>query len=371
MVSCLRVLGLLLAGGLVAVAAPLFANETGASGTAIAVAATRPPPPPEKPRSQFVFSLLPKSFQKHPSLDFHVITEMTPAGRKLPEPAPGHPVYYLEQAGKFTQLGHNAPANEHPPAAADLTRGMERALAESNYLPATPKTALPAIVVVFNYGSFARFSTDAYDFQQMSEMEDLFANADPSQATPGDFLQTGEDRDADSLLPIVLSTPEARTDVLQRAELIGGDKFAAELAKALNQEASYKQAQPAMGMPQIEATSPFHQFMNENASTMDLVEESFSSCYFVIASAYDYAAMRHGRRILLWRTKMTVNSMGISMGESLPSLVLSAGPYFGRDMTEPVTLSRKIDRQGEVKLGTPRVIDYSEAPASGAPTTRK
>ena len=64
----------------------------------------RPPPPPEAPRSAFVFSLLPKSLQKHPELDYHVICEMTDAGRKLPPPTPQRPVYYIEQPGKFTQL---------------------------------------------------------------------------------------------------------------------------------------------------------------------------------------------------------------------------------------------------------------------------
>jgi hypothetical protein len=44
--------------------------------------AIAPPEGFKEPR--WVFSLLPKSMQKDPRLDYTVITEMTPAGRKLP-----------------------------------------------------------------------------------------------------------------------------------------------------------------------------------------------------------------------------------------------------------------------------------------------
>lgn len=324
----------------------------------------RPPPPAEKPQSPFVFQLLPKSFQKHPALDFHVITEMTAEGRKLSPPTPAHPVYYLAQAGKFSQLGHNTPANEHAPDVTELTHAMQRALAESNFVPATPASPLPSIAVVFNYGSFARFSTDSFDLQQMSTMEQLTQDADGG---PTLFLPTDGDRGADALLPMVLSDPIARKDVLERAELIGGDKFARELKDVLNQEALHKQAQSSLLPAAMEFSSPFHRFMNANTEMMTLVEESFSSCYFVIASAYDYVAMKKGQRVLLWRTKMTVNSSGIAMSESLPSLVVAAGPYFGRDMPAAVTLTRKITREGKVEVGTPRVVDYSEPTTS--PTT--
>lgn len=315
-----------------------------------------------------MFELLPKAFQKHPRLDFHVITEMTDAGRKLTPPTSRQPVYYVEQAGRFTQLGNNTPGNEHAPSVTELTHAMQRALASDKYLPAQPGGPLPALAVVFNYGSFARFSTDFYDFQQMLTMDQLSQSSDPNAGPAAPFMPSDGDRDAESLLPIVLSSPEARQDVIRRADLIGGNKFARELSKAINDEATYQQGRGDTGTwSGFEISSPFHQFLNRNRDTMDLVEESFSSCYFVIASAYDYVAMRHGRRVLLWRTKMTVNSSGISMGESLPSLVTTAGPYFGRDMTAPVTLTRRIDREGKVEVGEPVVVPDAPAPDAAPP----
>lgn len=328
-------------------------------------------------RSQFVFSLLPKSFQRHPSLDFHVITELTPEGKKVAPPTADRPAYYIAQPGKFTQAGNNTPANEHAPDLTVLTHAMQRALASSHYVPATPGSPLPAIAVVFNYGSFARFSTEAYDFETDQAMAQLNEQARDTAArsggdAPGDlmtgsFAGSDSDRDADSLLPIVLAHKQERDDVLRRAALIGGDKFAHDLAEAFNQEAKYREAGGGAGLsPSMDGASPFHRFINANEESLMLVDESFSGCYFVVASAYDYVAMKHGQRVLLWRTKMTVNSSGIAMSESLPSLVVAAGPYFGKEMTTAVTLTRKIDREGRVEVGEARVVE-DPVPATPPP----
>lgn len=343
--------------------APISGLGPSSAAAAPAEPASGPAPLPQpKPRSKWVFSLLPKSLQRHPSLDFHVITELTPAGRRIAPPTARHPAYYLEQVGKFRQFGNNTPAGEHPPPVPLLEHAMQRALASANYRPATPRSPLPSVVVVFNYGSFARFSTAMADLQQSLALDQLNQGSDPNSAPESPIISGGGDRDAESLLPMVLSNPQDRTDVLQRAELIGGEKFAHALAKAINDEAIYEQANGGgsfMGMP--DASSPFHRFLNENDTVMDLVEESFSSCYFVVASAYDYRAMREGRHVLLWRTKMTVNSIGISMTESLPSLVVTAGPYLGREMPGPVTLTERINREGKVEVGKPRVVEYLDS----------
>jgi hypothetical protein len=334
-------------------------------------AGSLPPPAPPKSR-QWVFSLLPKSLQRRPSLDFHVITEMTAEGKKVTPPTAGQPTYYLEQPGKFTQLGNNTPANEHEPAVTELERAIRRSLAASNYLPADPKTPRPRIAVVFNYGSFARFSTDADDFQQTVAVEQLNQkqlDADPNAVPIDPFIPSGEERDVESLLPLVIAHQHQRADVLQRAELIGGTKFARQLSSVLDQEANYEQSYAGLTPVAEDMSSPFNRFRNANEHLMGLIEESFSSCYFVVASAYDYPAMAQGKRVLLWRTKMTVNSSGISMTESLAPLIVTAGPYFGRDMTDSVTVTRTISREGRVEIGTPIVVEDhpGDAPAPNSP----
>lgn len=312
--------------------------------------------------SRFNFSLLPKSFQRRPSLDFHVITELTPEGKKRPTPTAAEPVYYIAQPGQFTQMGDNVYGGETPPDVERLTHAMETALASSEHRKASPTTPLPTLAVVFNYGSFARFSMAFHDMQDDMMLAEL-------ELTDGPLLRS-EDRDVEALVPILLSHKKERDEVLRRASLIGGENFSRQFAKALAEEATYRSGDDALrnlGFSASRATGPFQQFRSANENLTMLVEDSFNGCYFVIASAYDYIAMRKGQKVLLWRTKMTVNSFGISMTESLPALVQAAGPHLGKEMTEAVTLTRAISRDGSVKLHEMQVLE-TDVPLPKAPT---
>lgn len=313
--------------------------------------------------SRFSFSLLPKSLQMRPALDFHVITEVTAEGRKLAPPSAANPVYYIAQPGKFTHLGNNGFGGDKEPNLERFTQAIEAALASGNFLKASPTSPLPAIAVVFNYGTFPRFSMDFHDMKDDQALADMgFAD--------GPMLRS-ENRDIRALLPVVIANKAEREDILKRAAIIGGEKFSLNLAKALNEEAVHRSGSDtlsSLGFNSSEAASPFHRFMNENENLMMLVEDSFNGCYFVIASAFDYVAMKKGQRVLLWRTKMSVNSSGINMTESLPSLVRAAGPYLGKEMPDAVTLTRRINRGGRVDFGETRVMETDVAsPGSPAP----
>jgi len=318
--------------------------------------------------SRFTFSLLPKSLQRRPTLDFHVITELTDEGRKLAPPTAAKPVYYVAQPGQFTQLGNNITAGETPPNVERLTRAMETALVSGDYLKASPTTPPPAIFVVFSYGSFARFSMDFYDREDDLKLAELEDASDPGSLFSGPMLRS-DDRDVSALLPIVLSHKMEHDEILRRAGLIGGEKFARDLAKVLAEEEVNRSASEALrslGFVSIDAASPLRRFMNANENLMMLVEDTFSGCYFVIASAYENTALKKGQRVLLWRTKMTVNSSGINMTESLPTLVQAAGPYLGKEMADAVTLTRRI-QGNNVEIGEMRVIE-TNVPLPGVTT---
>lgn len=317
---------------------------------------------------KFVFSLLPKSLQRNPALDFNVITEMTAEGKKFPKPTAKQPLYYVAQPGKFMQMG-TEPANERPPPVADLERAMQKALATNGYLAHIDSGPAPRLAVVFNYGSFARFSTDFEDFEAETIAEQAYQDAinqvpPPNPPPEPPIAPMGSPVSADQLLPYVLSDVVKRRDVLERATLIAGAKFASELGDAISREITYRIGGGGGGAPpEDDPNSPFNRFRNKNDKLLAFVEDSFSSCYFVIASAYDYAAMAKGNRILLWRTKMTVNSSGVSMTESLPTLIATAGPYLGREMSEAESISKRISREGHVQIGTATVVDDSVKPA--------
>ena len=148
---------------------------------------------------------------------------------------------------------------------------------------------------------------------------------------------------------------------LERAALVGGKKFAAKAA-AMMQERDDQMQMDDPHIAQIvppevlEFINPFHQYEMTSAKHSSMLEQARSQLYYVIASAYDYAAAAKNQRRLLWRTRMTVDSRGVSQTQSLPALIMSAGPLFGKDMAEPEVLAPHV-KEGVVEVGTPTVVE--------------
>ena len=299
-----------------------------------------------------VFSLLPKSFQKNPRVEFNVITEMTKEGRQAPQATPATPIYYLSKPGAFVQLGPGAAAGEKPPAVERMEKVMEAALAQNGYIGAS-KDHPPTVVIVYSWGSHS------------SPLQDNIVDPEASPST--------------------VSNEVLINDMIARARLVGGEKFATELIKAMAEEGAAKRATPK---PRIDPTgtvdaqpnimgdgagamtsifSPVERFRRSSDKNSGLMEDITGSVYFVVATAYDFVSATTNSKILLWRTKMTVNSSGIAMPETLPALITAAAPYFGKDMAEVEVLGQRINRAGAVRLGPLEVKDYYENSAATPP----
>jgi hypothetical protein len=149
-----------------------------------------------------VFSLLPKSFQRNPVVDFTVITEMTDEGRKVAAPSSGNPVYYETGMGTYLQLGQGTPAGEKSPAMAELEKQLRGALAANGYLPAKLPKHQPSIQIIFYWGSHSPGWEDAN--ADDAAAADQAANPDVIPPISGTAY-------AEDLLPLVLKTwPDAR-----------------------------------------------------------------------------------------------------------------------------------------------------------------
>lgn len=312
--------------------------------TAAFASAAEEPTGPIKARNdaakpKFVFSLAPRSMQANPTLDMTVITEVTPEGKSRKPATPSEPLYYEAAPGGFRQMG-SASANENEPAQEMMESIMKRGLSRNGYLPhdgANP----PTLAVIYHWGSFARADTN-----------------DPE---------------------MVNTTPEVMyRELIERATLTGGSKFAGELAKVMEQRFELMNAQPPTregpdGSPIISQQvighvpgsmmDPVEHFLSRDKRTRFLAEQADTNLYYVIASAFDYAALAKGQKILLWRTKMTVDAGGVSMTQTFPTLVASAAEYFGREMDGPATLVQSV-REGRIELGEATVV--GEEPAKPA-----
>lgn len=296
------------------------------------------------------FSLLPKSMQSNPKIAINVITEMTDEGRKAPQPDPNKPLYYITQPAGYVQLGHGTAAGEKPPAVEEMQKTMERSLVQNGYR-ISDKDHPASILIVFVWGSHSS-----------PGVEGMADGSAPASSIPNEVLIN---------------------DMIARARLVGGDKFANAMVKAMAEEGAAKKAmykgmedKTATGngdaaggfaMPNIMGDgsgamtavfSPMRRFRERNDKNNTLMEDVTGSIFFVIASAYDYASATTDSKILLWRTKMSVNAHGVSLTESVPALVTAASNFFGRDMPEVEILTQRVTPEGTTRLGPLEVKGY-------------
>jgi len=178
---------------------------------------------------------------------------------------------------------------------------------------------------------------------------------------------------------VVLGDPPLFKDVIDRAELVAGAKFARELKLALDGERRNRDLNrsfartPGMAPPPMpvapEFGSPYQIFVDgEDRERMaSLAELAFRTCYFAIAVAYDFRGVETKRKIPLWQTRMTVDAQGVSMREIMTPLIATAGSFLGRDQPEAIMVKKHLNRDGRVEIGTPTVVEESKRTAPSVP----
>lgn len=289
---------------------------------------------PAQPKWSWLQALLPKAFQTNPKLDMTVYTEMTDLGHKLSPVSPEHPAtYQLDYAG-FHPMGELS-AGHQLPTQEEMEQLLTRVLNSQGYQAVTPATQPPDLLLVYIWGTHNRIT------------------------------QLDDDSPA--------SAEAVRRNIIERALLVGGKKFADELNKVIDdsQRAADGAASTARlpGFTPIMMTdldTPVKKFELKNPNNQFLLEQSLDDCYYVVASAYDYRAVAAGKKELLWRTRMTVNAQGVSMQQALPTVVMSAGPFFGRETVESAVIQRRAVPDGTIEIGTPTVVQASDPGAAAA-----
>lgn len=285
---------------------------------------------PEKQKSYFFASLLPKAFQSHPLLAIAVITEMTEEGKKRPLPTESNPSYYYCDY-RYHEEGH-APTETEKNSLANLKKLVQGALANNHYLPANKEH--PAELILFMiWGVHAKLELGDPSHPVYTPSDD------GSAPTITDFEQGFED--------------VGHRNLLSRAQLVGGTKFAKELEQALKDK-----DRNIMGGPFT--LDPVYRFTIKNDLNQNLMEQVLDDCYYVVISAYDGASLVQGQKKLLWRTKLSTPAQGVSLLETTPALIASGGPYFGRDTNGPTVVDKRINRQGTVGMGELKTISMDE-----------
>jgi len=258
----------------------------------------------QPPSQNLADQLAPLSFSKNPRLDLVVVAETSAAGTKLARPTPDQPVYYVAFDDGYREAGDPI-ANEKPPAAAAVARALRQTLAAEGYRPATAQMP-PTLLLVCHWGSLNR----------------------------------------DSLA--IRNGMEIDPNLKARVSLVAGRRYERQIDDDILQRQISRD---------LHTNFPAPPFLSDQAR--ELRQLAQDNRYFVIVTAYDYAALgRHDAR-QLWRTKMSASNAGAAMAATVPALIRGGGPFFGRDADEPQFVRAPLVPGEQVETGAPDAISAS------------
>jgi len=224
-----------------------------------------------------VLPLLPAARAR--SFDMVAIAEQTKKGTEVQPPMVGVPAYYVAYDGGYIESGDPI-AGQKPPTAAAIGADLREALASQGYQPA-PAQGSPSLLLIYHWGSI-----------NISTME---------------------------IPRITKLKPNLRARIY-----LGAPTFDAAtlenflLARRAGPIANDWAPVPGFLTPRIK-------------DALDLAQDDR---YFVIVSAYDFAAVARREPALLWRVKLSARSVVSDMDEVLPALLRGGAQYFGRNFPD-------------------------------------
>jgi hypothetical protein len=295
--------------------------------------ATTPPRTAGKAESRWIFDLLPRPFQRDPRLDMTVVSETTPEGKKRPTASPQKPQYFALHSGGQIVKGDESAGKSLP--AAEVEKLLVGAMAENGYLPSS-EAHPPSLLIVYYWGMHGILRPETAEISPDLLLRNIFDRA----------ALVGGEKFRNQLVALSRRVA-ASNDATARPLGRGSDPDSVDLGAAAGATTANALADPAK------------QFTLDSRNDF-LLNQATDDCFYVVASAFDYASIATPTKQLLWRTRMTVSARGISQTDGLPTLIAVAAPYFGKDMPEAAILSKRSLREGTVEVGVPKVVEPAE-----------
>lgn len=235
-----------------------------------------------------------------------VVAERTDQAAKPNLPTPDHPASYVAYDAGYIEEGDPI-ANEKPPSAATVAQALRGNLGTQNYLPAAAPSA-PSLVLIYHWGLLR---PDSYQVRSSFRIE-----------------------------------PNLRA----RLALVATTKQAGDIENFL-MDRRLGRINPAFRVPGF-----------LNFRERDLLDLARDDRYFVIVSAYDFAALTRREATLVWRVKVSTRGPGVAMADALPALLSAGGPYFGRNLADTQTLKAPLFPEGRIESGAPKAEAFLPPP---------
>ena len=80
--------------------------------------------------------------------------------------------------------------------------------------------------------------------------------------------------------------------------------------------------------------------------------------YGIIVTAFEFKTARTPEPVAYWQTRIGLPANGKSMATALPVMITAAGPAIGRPADKPVMVDADVAREGQVKLGELKFLDF-------------
>ena len=211
-------------------------------------------------------------------------------------PAEGKPVHYIILGGREMNIG-GAVAGETMPTAAQVEAVIDKTLASQGFVRTAVGGPMPAIVLVYTFGS---------------------ANVDWTEWTEDEIdAETGEVTGS--------TTYSDSTSAGSLAALVG----------------SYKAQKKMIG----------------SATAADLNDAAQTDRVYITIGALDARELRQQQKKIVWRTRISIPSLRHNLPESMELMLASAAPYLGGDTSVPVFIGDRDRRKAEVEIGDAEVVE--------------
>ena len=283
----------------------------------------------KKPTSdKWVFSLLPVGLQKNPQVDYAIVGNVTEEGRKLPEPTFDKPVYYISHSMGQRDVG-DAYGGTKPIPYDFLQKILNNSLAANGYRPADAEHP-PTQVLFFAWGMHNKIDTAA-------DMD----TGDDSSGSGDDGSGDGSADSGASTFASTAADTSTYANLLSRAKIVGGQKFADEYARAL-----------------ADGGNAMRIFSQRDDKTETLVYEVQNECYYLLVTAMDVEALRQNEKKVLWTTTISTISQGVSFESTLPIMVNNISYFFGRETDGAEIVRKRAYKRADVTIGDATVVEY-------------
>ncbi len=279
--------------------------------------------------------------------DTHVnvltVTDATAAGKALTPASPEHPVYYVAEDLGFREFGAPVPGDPLPPHKY-ITAVIVKTLEKNGYLPAN-RAHPPTQLIIFNWGTM-------YNPPSLGQMDggdsliphQVGAGMDVGGAQQNIRGNGGNLGSYDNVDQSLKYPPNP-----QFLKFMGGDKLDL-------------MWDTPKGNPRIEFGFDARVLLlGLRSSTAQKVHELAEGDLYVAAlGGYDFKALLKGKNVKLWQSRIACPADGLALAETLPQMIVAAGPQIGRDTPIPVWTDAVEENWGKVNIGDLRVVGTAE-----------